>query len=433
VRFDTWAVRSIQIVRGADAHAAIAEANQFNEPPREGYEYVLVTTTVENISTEQTAENPSFGVDFRLTGDRNMLYSRASVVEPEPLEGDLFPQGEATGQVAFEVPRDERNLLLFVNESASFDSAPRFIALEDGARVEMSPDLAKIEPSPLGTQRTQPAPQGEMVTTENWQVMVLDVIRGDAAVQRIQEANQFNEPAPEGMEYVAVKLRVHHIGTDEPDHAEHVSGTGLVRITGEKNVVYEHASAVDPAPALDASLFHGGATEGWTVLHVAQDEQQLALIFQPLFSFSDDETRFLALDTARVAASPDLPQSSPSTAGTPDNPSDPRMVLDAYDRVFNSRSLDDLVQLFTDDAVVTSSDGSVLQGKDQIRAGLGPTLAFENLRLVSEAYEVTGDTVTRNIRISWGPASAPTVRDLQQDVTFREGKISSLTNTVRTP
>ncbi len=91
------------------------------------------------------------------------------------------------------------------------------------------------------------------------------------------------------------------------------------------------------------------------------------------------------------------------------------------------------MQLFTDDAVVTSSDGSVLQGKDHIRAGLGPTLAFENLRLVSEAYEVTGDTVTRNIRISWGPASAPTVRDLQQDVTFREGKISSLTNTVRTP
>ncbi len=57
----------------------------------------------------------------------------------------------------------------------------------------------------------------------------------------------------------------------------------------------------------------------------------------------------------------------------------------------------------------------------------------ENLRLVSEAYEVTSDTVTRTIRISWGPASAPTIRDLQQDVTFQAGKISSLTNTVRTP
>ena len=111
----------------------------------------------------------------------------------------------------------------------------------------------------------------------------------------------------------------------------------------------------------------------------------------------------------------------------------PRAVLDAYDRAFNGRSLDNLVQLFTDNAVITSSDGSVLQGKEQIRAGLGPTLTFENLRLVSEAYDVAGDTVTRNIRISWEPASDPTIRNVRQNVTFQAGKIRSLTNTVRTP
>lgn len=296
VRFDTWAVRSVEVVRGADAQAAIAETNQFNESPREGYEYVLVTTTVENISTEQAAENPSYGVDFRLTGDRNILYNRSSVVVPEPLEGDLFPEGEATGQTAFEVPTDERNLLLFVNESASFDSPPRFIALEDGARVDVSPDLAQIQPSTSGAQRSQPAPRGETVTTANWQATVLEVARGDAALQLAQESNQFNEPAPEGMEYVAVKLRVRNIGTAEPDEAEQVYGNSAFRITGEKNVVYENVSVVPPEPALDAYLFPGGETEGWTVLSVARDEQQLALIFEPSFSFDNDEVRFLALE-----------------------------------------------------------------------------------------------------------------------------------------
>ncbi len=108
-------------------------------------------------------------------------------------------------------------------------------------------------------------------------------------------------------------------------------------------------------------------------------------------------------------------------------------MLDAYDRAFNRRVLDDLIQLFTDDAVVVSSDGSVMQGKDQIRVGLGETLGFENLRLVSEAYEVAGDTVTRIIRISWGPTHDPTIRDLRQEVMFREGKIASLANTAISP
>ena len=75
----------------------------------------------------------------------------------------------------------------------------------------------------------------------------------------------------------------------------HIDG-GFLKITGEKNVVYEKPSVVAPAPELDAHLFPGGTTEGWEILNVATGEQKLALIFEPLFSFSDDETRFLAIE-----------------------------------------------------------------------------------------------------------------------------------------
>ena len=56
------------------------------------------------------------------------------------------------------------------------------------------------------------------------------------------------------------------------------------------------SEVVAPDPILDASLFPGGATEGWEVLKVATGEQKLVVIFEPLFSFGDDATRFLAVE-----------------------------------------------------------------------------------------------------------------------------------------
>ena len=124
---------------------------------------------------------------------------------------------------------------------------------------------------------------------------MLEVVRGKDAAKLAQEANQFNEVAPAGSEYIAVKLRVRAIGLDQPDVARQVDGSFL-KITGEKSVVYEKPSVVAPAPELDAHLFPGGVTEGWEILSVAAGEQKLTLIFKPLLSFSADATRFLAIE-----------------------------------------------------------------------------------------------------------------------------------------
>jgi ketosteroid isomerase-like protein len=129
-----------------------------------------------------------------------------------------------------------------------------------------------------------------------------------------------------------------------------------------------------------------------------------------------------------------LEESAQSTAAIPESTSgqNPDEVVRAYDQAFNARSLESLLQLFADDAVVMSSDGSVMQGKDQLRVGFGETLGFENLWLESNDYQVAGDIVTRFIRISWGPAQSPTVRELNQEMTIQEGKITALTNTALT-
>jgi hypothetical protein len=295
IRLKTWAVTITEVTRGKEAEQAIAAANQFNDTPREGYTYLLANLRLENISDKQEAQHVAFGTSLHVTGDRNILYRSASVVEPQPLEGELFPGGKVEGQIAFEIPVDEQNLMFQVAESFAFDGTPRFVAIDEGARIVPDAALQDIRPTDIGTRRDAPAKPGETVTTGDWEVTLLEVVRGEDAAKLAQEANQFNEPAPAGNGYVAVKLRVRFTGTDKPDVAQHVDG-GFLKLTGEKNVVYEKLSVVAPAPELDAYLFPGGVAEGWEILSATTGEQKLTLIFKPLFSFSDDETRFLAIE-----------------------------------------------------------------------------------------------------------------------------------------
>ncbi len=295
IRLKTWAITITEVARGEAAFQAIAAANQFNEKPHDGYEYLLASLRLENISDKQEAQPVVFGTNLRVTGDRNILYSPASVVEPKPLEGELFPGGKVEGQIAFEVPADEKNLMFQVEESLSFEQAPVFVAIDEDARIVPDATLKTIQASELGTRRDAPAKPGETLTTASWEITLLEVVRGADAAKMAQEANQFNELAPAGSEYIAVKLRVRAIGLSRPDVAQQIDG-GFLKITGDKNVVYEKPSVVAPAPELDAHLFPGGITEGWEILSVAAGEQKLTLIFKPLLSFSDDETRFLAIE-----------------------------------------------------------------------------------------------------------------------------------------
>ncbi len=295
LRFETWAITVTSVMRGGEAAQLIQTTNQFNAPAPEGHEFLIADVQIENIGTKQEAQSATFAVDLRATGDRNILYSRVSAVTPKEFGGELFPGGTTEGQVTFAVPVDEKNLMLFVGELLSFDAdARRFVAIDERATLTPAADLADIEPTEAGTARNAPAPLGETVVGEAWEVTVLEVKRGAEALAMATEANQFNKPPEAGMEYIAVRVRARYLGDDDPDKAEMISG-GSLKVTGGNNKVYELVSVVPPEPAFDAFLFPGGETEGWDVLNVTEGEQNLVLVFEPLFSFSDDDTRFLAL------------------------------------------------------------------------------------------------------------------------------------------
>ena len=66
--------------------------------------------------------------------------------------------------------------------------------------------------------------------------------------------------------------------------------------TGSANAIYDNPFVVAPEPALDAYLYPGGETEGWVVLQVAKGETNIMAIFEPIFSFSNADKRFMSLE-----------------------------------------------------------------------------------------------------------------------------------------
>lgn len=85
---------------------AVVAANQFNDPPAAGSEYILVNYSVTYIGDDANGQTPAFVSVEHVTADGRTVNSYdKSVVEPDPISSNaLFKGGSATGNQAFEVP-----------------------------------------------------------------------------------------------------------------------------------------------------------------------------------------------------------------------------------------------------------------------------------------------------------------------------------------
>jgi hypothetical protein len=293
VRDENWSIVLSEVTRGAEAAQVIAE------PQREGYQYLIANVTVKNISHEPEAHYVDLVVDdVSVTGDKNILYSHSSYAEsPNPLGGTLPPGGATKGQIVFEIPSDEKNLMFFVGKSPALGYTPdtgmvRFIAIDEGAKIAPDSALENIKRTDVGNRRANAAKIGETLVIKAWEFKIVEAVRGDEAAELLKKV-AVNKPAPKGQEYVAVQVRARYLGSGKPDHAEYIGGSFL-KVTGEKNVVYKEVPpVVVPGPDLVATLFAGGETEGWVVLSVSKGEKGLLVIFEP--PGSSNTTRYIAI------------------------------------------------------------------------------------------------------------------------------------------
>lgn len=127
----TMKVNSVEV----DGTATIMAANQFNEAPADGKQYVLVNVTVGYVGPD---ESSSAGVSVAALGQatNNPAKSYDSfVVAPDPqLEsfGELFKGGEETGNVAIEIESADAPTLVLIGQALlSFsDKDRKFFAVQ---------------------------------------------------------------------------------------------------------------------------------------------------------------------------------------------------------------------------------------------------------------------------------------------------------------
>lgn len=291
VSLPNWDIQVLEIKQGKEAWQLIEAENPYTEPAADGMEYVLVRIKVKNTAAADEERSIS-STDFGLTGSKLIQYGSPFVMPPSPaLNAKLFPGGEAEGWLVLQAALGETNRMLVFQELVS-SGGPYFFALDEGASLVPASDLTGIQPTEAGLARADAAPFGEAVVSEDWEVAVMEVKRGEEAWQMLLEANSYNDPAPDGMEYVLVRVKSRYIGTAEA--AEYISGASF-QITGSSNQLNDAAWVV-VQPALDARLFPGGEQQGWVALVAETGETDLILVYEPFMSFDESQRRYLALE-----------------------------------------------------------------------------------------------------------------------------------------
>lgn len=111
------------------------------------------------------------------------------------------------------------------------------------------------------------------------QFTVLEVLRGAAAWERLQQVDPTNPPPAAGFEYLLARVRI--AGTDSgaaripyPVQADHF------RIFDAANQPYPTPAARPPRPALiGQKVYPGDVREGWLMFTIAKDDQRPELFF----------------------------------------------------------------------------------------------------------------------------------------------------------
>ena len=284
-----WEIQVLEVVRGDDAYSRLLEANQFNEAAPSGMEYVLVNVRVKYNGTESEAQSVDF-TWFSSTGDSRVKWGWPSVVDPTPeLDAELFTGAEATGWTTILARQGEQNLILIFEPILSTEEGDEaFLALQENASV--SPlDGRLAEENDLGFDRMDPVPVGERIVGETWEIWVIESVRGEEALRRIKEANQFNEDPDPGMEYVLVRVGARNVNPDSG--SDNISEFSF-KTTGDAGRVYDVPSIVDPEPTLSYDVYAGGEVDGWITLQAAAGEENLRLVYEPAFSFTADPRYF---------------------------------------------------------------------------------------------------------------------------------------------
>lgn len=119
------------------------------------------------------------------------------------------------------------------------------------------------EPGPEGT-RANPAPSGSTIEVSDNRGPIYEVTLGEPvldATDVIMAENPYNEPPPEGMQYIMLPVTYKYVGQESGTPQYDVT-IDFVSAAGTTHATYDH-SAVIPNDVMDINeLYNGGTGEG---------------------------------------------------------------------------------------------------------------------------------------------------------------------------
>ena len=283
-----------------DATNLVLETNQFNDPPKPGNRFYMVTVAVSYVSGSDSLNVTE--ADYSLVGDNRVVYTPfedSCGVIPDELSAELFPGGQAMGNICFQIESDDSNSVLIHEPFLTLTGEHRFLSL-DRMMVSSAERLTAALPTPspanlnlsAGMTLDNPTPAGEVLQgTDGTEIVVTGIL--EDATNLVLETNQFNDPPKPGNRFYMVTVAVSYVsGSDSLNVTE-----ADYSLIGDKKVVYapfEESCGVIP-DELAAELFPGGQAEGNVCFQIEADDGNFVLIYEPFLSF-EGERRFLGLE-----------------------------------------------------------------------------------------------------------------------------------------
>ena len=289
-----WDLEVIDVIRGAAAFDRILQDFSEAAPPPSGMEYVAVEIRLRNKFIDEHSHFFDLE-DIVIVGDRRLSRKDflADVPSPEIVYTDTFVGEELVGWYETLVDIGENNLILAMSLDPENEEVRTFLALEENASLPLPPELAEIQPNDLGLSPDNPAPIGETAISEDWQITVLEVLRGDEALSFLQQIDPANTGADEGMEPIVARSHFRYLGSNE-----RVFFPRLVAYSDngeQERLRFKGGGPYNPPFTYIVGYLPGGEFETWAVVQAQLGDEKAVLLFEPSLFADDDENRFFGI------------------------------------------------------------------------------------------------------------------------------------------
>ena len=153
---DGTEIRVLGVVE--DARRQVAGENQFNDPPKEGKRFYMISVEVSYPSGSGSVTVSDS--DFSLIGANRVVYEPFDYdcgVIPNELDGEVYGGGRIQGNICFEIPEDEGDFIL-IHEPGYGAESRRFLSLPYSEVKEPTPATPTQTPTAMPTPEPTPTP-----------------------------------------------------------------------------------------------------------------------------------------------------------------------------------------------------------------------------------------------------------------------------------